>query len=237
MYGWRGRIGLIIPSSNTTMEEEFKKLLPYGISLHTARIPLRKATPKELIEMERYLGEASRRVADADVDIIVFGCTTGSLVKGYGYDQELTNEMTGETGIPSITTSTAVTMALQELRINRMCIATPYIEDLNIAEKKFFEDNGFEVVNIGGLGIIENIEIGKLYPSRAYELAKTVYRPGCEGVFISCTNFRTIEIIDSLEKDLGKPVISSNQVSIWATFKTLMIRDNIENYGSLFKLL
>lgn len=237
MYGWRGRIGLMIPSSNTTMEEEFRRLLPDGVSLHTARMRLKKATVDELENMEKYMDEAANELADAKVDILVFGCTTGSLIKGYGYDLKLNSRMTEITGIPSVTTATAVIEALRELDINSVCIATPYIKELDEREKKFLEDNGFNVINIKGLGIVDNIEIGKLDPLVAYRLAKEVYNPKCDGIFISCTNFRTIEIIEKLELDIGKPVISSNQATFWAALKRLKIKDKIENYGSLLRRL
>lgn len=237
MYGWRGRIGLLIPSSNTTMEEEFRELLPKGISLHTARMRLRKATVEELEKMEKYLLDAAYSLSDAKVDILVFGCTTGSLVKGYGYDLELSGKITKNIGIISVTTSTAVIEALKELEIKKICIATPYIEELNKRERDFLVDNGFEVINIKGLGIAENIKIGSLDSGTAYRLAKKTYNPKCDGIFISCTNFRTIEIIELLEEDIGKPIISSNQATFWATLKRLGIKKQIENYGLLLKKL
>jgi len=82
MYGWRGRIGLIVPSSNTTMEEELRRALPDGVSLHVARVKLRKVTVEELQRMEEYVEAAADTLADAGVGIIAYGCTTGSLVGG-----------------------------------------------------------------------------------------------------------------------------------------------------------
>ena len=235
MYGWRGRVGLLIPSSNTTMEKEFKKVLPGGVSLHTARVRLKKVTVKELEVMEEHLLDATDRLADAKVDIIVFGCTTGSLIKGYRYDLELSDKITKNTGILALTTSTAVVEGLEKLKIKKVCIATPYIKEVNEKEEKFFTDKGFKVINIKGLEYTENTRIGNLDPGIAYKLAKETYTSECDGIFISCTNFRTMEIIETLEKDLEKPVISSNQATFWATLKRLNIKEQIENYGSLLK--
>ncbi|RLG84523.1 MAG: maleate cis-trans isomerase, partial [Thermoprotei archaeon] len=73
MFGWRGRIGLVVPSSNTTMESEFWSYVPRGVSIHSARVPLREVTPEALRAMVRSAVEAARLLATADIDILVFG--------------------------------------------------------------------------------------------------------------------------------------------------------------------
>jgi len=235
MYGWRRRIGLIIPSSNTTMEPEFYKMAPEGVSVHTARMDLKVVTEEALIEMEGYAKEAAKRLADAAVNIIMYGCTSGSLVKGKGYDQQIAKELEEASGIKAITTSTAVLEALRTLGISKVVVATPYIDSVNEKEKQFLEDNGFDVIAIKGLGIVQNTEIGKQTPETAYRLALEVYSPEADGLFISCTNFRTIEIIDKLENDLGIPVVTSNQASMWFTLKNLEIKDKYDRFGILMK--
>ncbi len=235
MYGWRGRIGLLVPSSNTTMEEEFRRLLPYGVSLHAARVRLRRVTIRELEAMKEELLDAAWRLVDANVNIIILGCTTGSLIKGIGYDKELSNIITNSTGIKAITTSTAVLAALKNLSLDAISVATPYIEEVNEREKRFLEDNGIKVLKIMGLNIIDNLEIGRLSPEDAYMLARKVDTPESKGVFISCTNFRTLEVIEILEKDLGKPVISSNLATFWLTLKEMGIKEEIRGYGKLLR--
>lgn len=235
MYGWRLRIGLIVPSSNTTMEPEFWKMAPKGVSIHTARMNLTDVTEEALIKMEAYAKDAAERLADAGVDIIMYGCTTGSLVKGKGYDRQISQELEKHSGIRAVTTSTAVVEALREIGISKVAVAAPYIDEVNAKEKQFLEDNGIEVIRIKGLGLVKNIEIGRQEPWAAYKLAKSVYTSNTDGIFISCTNFRSIEIIDILETDLGVPVITSNQASMWLTLKTLGIKEKYKEYGALMK--
>jgi len=235
MYGWRARIGLIVPSSNTTMEAEFWRMAPEGVSVHTARMNLTDVTERALVEMESYARAAAARLADASVDILMYGCTSGSLVKGKGYDRRIAEELEEHSGIRAATTSTAVLEALEELGISRVVVATPYIEGVNERERRFLEENGFEVLRIEGLGLVKNTEIGRQGPQTAYNLARRVYVPGADGVFISCTNFRTIEVIDVLERDLGVPVITSNQASMWFVLRNLGIREEYEEYGTLMK--
>jgi len=235
MYGWRGRIGLMVPSSNTTMEPEFYRLAPKGLSIHTARMHLVEATPEELMEMERYSEEAARELMDADVNILVYGCTTGSLIGGLGFDLKLTGKLESLSGLPVVTTARAVIEALERLKASSIVVATPYIDSLNIKEKEFLEGNGFKILKIKGLNIRRNTDIGRQNPTVAYRLVKEVFIQEAEAVFISCTNFRTIEVIDILERDLKKPVVTSNQATMWATLRKLGISESIDGYGKLLK--
>lgn len=233
MYGWRARIGLIVPSSNTTMEEEFRRALPRGISLHVARVKLRRVNVGELREMENYVESAADRLADAGVDVIAYGCTTGSLVGGVGYDERIAGRIEGASGVRAVPTATAVVEALRYLGVERVSLATPYIQEVNKKEEEFLRGNGFHVVSIKGLGIEENVEIGKQVPETVYKLGKSADHPDAEGLFISCTNLRTFEVLGVLEKDLGKPVISSNSATLWAVLRELGVKETLEGLGSL----
>ncbi|RLG84198.1 MAG: maleate cis-trans isomerase [Thermoprotei archaeon] len=237
MYGWRGRIGLIVPASNTTMEVEFYKMAPDGVSIHTTRVPLQKVNVEELESMEKHLVDAAKLLSMANVDVIVFGCTTGSLIKGIGYDREIIKKLQEETNIPSTTTTTAVIEALKALNANKIALATPYIDEVNEREERFLKDMGFEVVDLKSLNILKNIDIGKQIPETVYRLVKSLNYSDADVIFISCTNFRTIEVIEKLEEDLGIPVISSNTASMWMALKLLKIGGMKKKYGKLFETL
>jgi len=227
------RFGLIVPSSNTTMESEFWRMASGLATVHTTRIRLEKITIDELEEMEEQMLEAAVRLADAEVDVIGYGCTSGSLLKGKDHAGEIERKVTEKTGIPSVATARAVIDALSELRIKKLCVATPYIEEINELEKDFLEQNKVDVLNIKGSGIEQNTEVGNKNPNVAYELAKEIYVSEAEGVFISCTNFRTIEVIDKLEKELGVPVVSSNTATLWAMMMKAGTVRKLEGYGRL----
>ncbi|MCD6503739.1 MAG: aspartate/glutamate racemase family protein [Euryarchaeota archaeon] len=235
MYGWRGRIGIIIPSSNTTMEPEFWIMAPEGVSVHSSRIALREVTEEELMRMHDHVRDSSRLLSDAKVDVIVFGCTSGSFIGGLGYDTKITQEIEESTGIPAVSTSTAVLDALRTINARKIGLATPYIDEVTLKEKEFLEANGFKVVKYKGLGIKENTKIGSLGPEEAYRIAKEVYTQDVDAVFISCTNFRTIEVIDALEEDLKIPIITSNQASMWAALRKIGIRERYSMFGRLLK--
>jgi maleate isomerase len=237
MFGWRGRIGLIIPSNNTVMEYEFSRAVPEGFSVHTARLGLVKdSTWETLIKMSDHVERATEELASCDVNIIVYGCTSGSFLKGPKFEEELTERIYKISNVTCFTTSKAVLEALRSLGSKNVAIASPYSQMTNEAEKKFLEEEGFKVFQMEGLGIIRPTDIGRLSPYQAYAMAKRVNSEEVDTLFISCTDFRTFEIIAPLEKDLKKRVITSNQASLWMAIRllTLDTEDMEKKLGSLF---
>lgn len=229
------RLGLIVPSSNTTMEDEFRKVLPQNVLLAVSRVKLERVNVSELLKMKSRVLEAAELLVDADVDIVVFGCTSGSLVGGKGYDEELSRMIEDKFNVKALTTSTAVIEALKSSGARKISVATPYIEDVNLKEKLFLEANGFKVLEIKGLNLESNLDIGRVKPEAVYSLALRVDTPKSEAVFISCTNLRTFEIIQRLEETIKKPVITSNQATLWASLRRLKVHLKTRRLGSLFK--
>ncbi len=246
MYGWKGRIGLLVPSRNTTMEPEFNRLIPHGVSAHAARMVLKETSPTALMQMEREVYRAASVITAVNPDVIVVGCTSGSFIKGLGYDQEMMKKIKRLTQTPALTTSTAVIEALRLLQVKKVAVATPYTEAVNEREKEFIEAHGIQVAAIMGLGYSTPRKsyplaakpvslIGLLEPSVAYKLAMEVDTKDADGLFISCTNFRTVEIIEALEKNAGKPVVTSNQATLAMALKMLGVREKIKGFGVLLE--
>lgn len=216
------RLGVIVPSSNTTVETEFSSILQgSNITLHTARMPLNNVTVKELAVMEKQAITAAKQLKDAQVDAVVYACTSGSMLNGLGHDITIAEKLTKTAKCPAIVTTTAVIDALEQLQAQRIALATPYIAEINKREVDFLKAFGFGVVKTASLNLKENLKIGRLTPNDAAALAKTVDTPSADAVFISCTNFRTFEAIPELEEQLQKPVISSNSATLWAALKIL----------------
>ncbi|BAA81536.2 maleate cis-trans isomerase [Aeropyrum pernix K1] len=237
MYGWRARIGLIVPSSNTTMEPEMWMMAPEGVSIHTGRVPLEKVSVEELLKMEEYSAIEAEKLATAGVDLIVYGCTTGSLIGGPGYDLKIADKLSSASGVQVVTTATAVVEALKALGASRIAVATPYIEEVNKREEEFLRHHGFDIVDFKSLGLLGNLDIGRVPPWRVYRLARSLSIEGADAIFISCTNLRTVEVIGLLERDTGLPVVSSNTASMWMALKTLGIREAGFKAGTIFSRL
>lgn len=229
MYGWRARLGLIVPSTNTVMESELRKYSSEEISIHTDRMFIEAATVENLIRMHSYSKKCAKCLASAKVDVIIYGCTAGSLIKGKGYEKEIEKEIEDLVGIPTVTASSAVVDFLKSKKIKKIVVATPYIDELNKKEKEFLEEYGFEVIAIRGLGIKNPVEIGKLDPHIAYYLSSKLLKEndGADALFISCTDFRTFEIIKPLIRDFNKPVISSNLASLWSALRKVNVSTSL----------
>src|SRR4051812_11916066 len=145
------RIGLLVPSSNTTVEPEFYRALPRGVTLHTARLFLTRISPDAILEMVKDMETQAKLLASADVDVIVLGATAPSFLKGLGYDRELIAKVEAATGKPATTTSTALVQAIRHLGARRVVLGSAYTEQVNGIAKAFLEANGLEVLDMQGL--------------------------------------------------------------------------------------
>jgi len=233
MFGWRARLGVMVPTTNKTIEPELYRMAPQGVTVHFSRLKQKEDTVEELQRMADEVPRAADELADAEVDIIAFGCTTGSLVGGPEYDEQLIAKIESIAHIPAITTSTAVISALKELRIKNLCVATPYqSDDWNKKEKQFLESHGFRMMDMKALRC-RSQDIADLSPKTIYRHAKAVFRPDTDGLFMSCTDLRTSDILQTLEYDLKKPVVSSNQATMWMMLKKIGIGEPIDGYGVL----
>lgn len=235
MYGWRGRLGLLVPSSNTTNEPEFGPVLPEGVSLHTGRLPLEDVNADDLSAMAETATDAAAHLAHAGVDVVAYGCTTGSLVKGHDYAEDLEARLAETTGVPAVATALSVERALDALDAETISVVTPYIADLNERERAFLETGGFDVRSIDGRGIEPNREIGALAPEAAYRQAVAAADHAADAVFVSCTNYRTFEAIEPLEADLDRPVVTSNQATLWDALRRLDVDHTRVELGRLFE--
>jgi len=235
MYGHPGRIGLLVADGKFCMEPEFHRMAPDGVVTLAARVALKDVNPDSLLDMKTHTAQAARAVAQARVGVVAFGCTSGSFVGGSGYDAGLVEIMEEATGCPATTTTTAVLRALKLLNVSRIALATPYTDELTRLEVKFLEDSGFEVTAWEGGGITGVADIQECEPEVSYKRALGVDSDRAEAIFISCTGFRTIENIEALEKELGKPVISSNQATFADCLRILGVEQVQPGYGSLFE--
>ncbi|MBP1730453.1 MAG: maleate cis-trans isomerase [Deltaproteobacteria bacterium] len=235
MIGWRARFGVIIPSLNGTTESEFYRCVPEGVTANFARMEFKETTPEYFERMIDDVPAGARMLSHAKVDAIIFGCTSGSLYGGLGYDQKIIAQIRAEVNLPASTTSTAAIEAFHALGIKTIAVATPYESWVDDLEKKFFEGNGVKVANIQGLGM-RGTDVWELHPEILYRFAKAQDRAEADALFLSCMGLRTLEVLSKLEHDLGKPVLSSNQVTLWKLYQLCGIpcADIRSDFGSLF---
>ena len=237
MYGWRAKIGLITPISENA-EHAFHIYAPEGVSFASMKINFPGPTPEGLTILTDRLEETAAMYKDYDVDLVVFGCTSGSCIKGFGWDQVCIHQIERASGKPGLTTSTAVLEALHKLGTKKVAVLTPYPEATNEAEKKFLEDNGFEVTNIVGMDVSYIRCNGrKMEACDEYFLYRNAINmdlKGADTFFLSCMGLATMELVQILEEDLGMPVITSHQASLWACLRHSKVNDKLSGLGKLF---
>ena len=235
--GWRARIGFITPAVGLAILSDFHKVAPEGVAMVLTPVsaPLTEDSVEQLTRVGDYVAEAAKKFITPNVNAIVWNTTTGSLMKGLGYDLELVKAIEEATNIPATTSSTAMLAAFEKLGIKKLCLAMPYIDDVNEREKKFLEDNGIEVLKYKGRQLLDVRDIINVSPYTMYQLAKEVDLPEADAIFISCAGLGVLDILQMLEDDLGKPVMSTNQIGIWHAFQIAKIREPIEGFGRLLR--
>ncbi len=238
MYGWRARIGKISPGRSDTFTYEFYKIVPEGVVLVLSGFTLFELVKEDIERAYQRIEECAKDLAKVGVDFIIAGGGAVFAHKGVGSDQEAIRRIWELTKIPATTTITSEVDALKKLSIKKLAIATPHEEETNKLLKNFFEQAGFTVLKIRGLGIRGGANVAKVPSFEVYRLAKNVFleAPGAEGIFIASPRWPTIGNIDKLEKDLGVPVVTATTAMIWKTFDHLRIKEPIKGYGKLLEM-
>lgn len=249
MSGWRARIGIISPIGEA-VERAFNLYSPDGVAINSTKIWFPGPSEEGLIYLGEQLEEAAKLFGKQRHDLVFFGCTTGSLIKGFGYDKECIKKIETASGAPGLTTSTAVLEAFARLGVGSTAVVTPYPDATNEAERIFLEDNGIRVTNIEGMddspirqvpsmseGIVRvKGDAQDIEPSRLYRAGKELALNGAESLFISCAGMNTMEIVEALETDLGIPVITSNQAGLWSALRHCKVGTKNPALGKLFTL-
>lgn len=240
MYGWRGRIGVIVSPPNTVVECEFAQMAPEGVSVHAARLGRPEGAGGALsedvvLQTNADLPRAASSLAELRLDVVVFAHTAGSMLGGIEYDEDLISMMEAKVGCPAVTTASAAVAALKGAGVQRLALLTPYPEEMTGKEADFLQRAvpSLEVVSQRSLGTATGLAIGDMMPQVAYREARNIETSAADALFLSGTNWRTIEVISEMETDLGLPVFTANQVTMWAALGKLKAAAK-PGFGSLF---
>jgi len=215
------RIGLLLPSSSSVQERDIGRALPDGITLHVARMRLNNVDADSTLRIVQEIETESQKLADVDVDVIVLPATAPSSRMGPGYDQELIKRISAASGKPATTASTALLEALRVLSVKQIVLGAPWSAAVNQSVAAFLEANGIKVLAQEALGLVRNLEIGLLDAQTAFDVGRRVDRPEADAVMLACGNWSTFGIVERLERDLKKPVLTTNQVSLWHALKMM----------------
>ena len=211
------RVGLLVPSSNTVMENDLHRGLPQTLyTVHTARMHLVETTREAEIRMiEEHAPKAADDVGTANPDLLVFGCTSGGSLYGMDGDSRICRDLGARAGCPALGVLTAVSEALDAARAARLAVITPYIDDLTRSVAQALQRPGRDVVAAHGMGIHVNVELADPEPADILAFARDRLRDTrFDTLLVSCTNFRALEAKPLLESEFGVPVVTSNSAVI-----------------------
>jgi len=237
MYGWRARIGLILPMDNAVMEPEYYALGIAGVSFHAVRMDTieRNQMPVRGVVL-------SQQFVELGVDVVGYACAETSFLQGVDGNTYIRDQIQKTCGLPAVTASGVMIQALQALNVNRVALVAPYPVSSADAMSAFLERQGMTVTNMVRRDFNDVYQDARdwyhtnLQPAHvAYRMARQAKDANAQAVFIAATNFRSLDVIASLEQDLGCPVISTNQAMLWSMFKLLGVRESSAALGSLFQ--
>lgn len=241
--GWRARLGIIIPTVNTVTEPEFNLILrgldPEGVTTHFTRMPIHFHPEADGFKsLMADLDERLDELRQCGVAVVAYNCTVGSMACP---PDKLIAKLEEAGNALGVSTTGSVLAALKALNVTRIALATPYTTDVNADEKDYFAANGIDIVAMAGMEFedgpnsdqVPGRNFAAVPPAEIIDHVRGVDCAEAEAIFISCANFGSASVIDALERELRKPVITSNVSTLWFSLRAAGINEQIDGFGKL----
>lgn len=217
-------VGVVAPY-DLALERELWRYVPAEVSLHLARTPYESGQmDMDMAQSLRnpvHLASATRDLLHIEPEVITYLCTSSTFVNGVAGEQE-SREVMRTAGAPyALTTSGALAEAVTELNLAKIAVVTPYFADVTAKLHDFLGELGVETVASEHLGLGGGI--WRVNYRTVAEHMMRVDRPDAEAIFVSCTNLPTYDVIGPLEEMLGKPVLTANQLTMWAALRRMRL--------------
>jgi maleate cis-trans isomerase len=183
--------------------------------------------------------EAAADLVENKCDSIIIGGSPLFTKLGHGSDIEMGKKLTARFGVPVSPGITGEIEALKSLGFKKLVVATPHEDTLNERMKAFLEASGFNVMKIQGYGVRKNADLTDMDVHAAYKIAKRLYEqaPEADGVFVPCPRWPTITDVELLEREIGKPVVTSCQAYIWHALRLAKVKQEVSGFGRLMASL
>lgn len=239
MDGWRAKLGFLIPAGTPTVEREMVRIAPKGVSCHFSRMVGRgadgtlKGLEARLISQVDHMQESTELLASVKPNVILLAHTATSYHLGREGERQMAERLEKVTGIPFTSALRSVVAALKTLGVRKIALGTPYDEDLTRRAKVGIESYGFEVVTLDWLRDVRSIFDET--EERVYGLGRKVDCAGAQAIFLSGVGMPTLGVLEALEQDLGKPVVSSAGAAMWNALRLAGVSCPIDGYGRLLR--
>jgi maleate cis-trans isomerase len=227
--------GVLIPSTNTTCEIEFGRLLPPEYQAHFARLLSSRPGEPFSPSREEDIAYQSRLLGTAKVALVILAQTSASLF-AEDYDEAITRRISAAAGCPAVTSAQAVGRAVRALGVRRIGLVSPYSDAVNARAADYFARvHGLETIACEGFGATDSYAIGGLEPQRAKAAFARIDRPQIEAFVVPGGNFPTLPSIAAWEAAFNKPVVTTNQASIWAMLRHFGAGAGLPGLGRLLQ--
>ncbi|HEY7318029.1 MAG TPA: hypothetical protein VIE89_10685 [Candidatus Binatia bacterium] len=235
MSGWKARIGYLSPSVFET-PSDWDLILPKGFTIVASGLNVQAHTPEEFNKAIDALEQGLGIFTAEECDAILLGGITLGTQRGYAAEQEVVAELSKKLGVPISTGMNASVEALRHLRAKTIVIATAYMEKINRAVQRYYEDAGFHVAAIAGLEVKKPVDQVKLPDYASYKAAKSLFQQNLavDAILIQ-GRWRSVACVEELERDSGRSVVSSTSACLWWVLQRLAMRIPIEGYGQLLR--
>jgi maleate isomerase len=234
------RIGLIVPSSNTTMETELPAILGRRFTFHSARMRMNKVTAEELRRMNEQTDRAAAEVADVGPDAVATACLVAIMAQGPGYhctaEDQITRVLEAEgVSAPVVSSAGALLEALRDgLGARRIAMVTPYEPSLTQLVVDYIEAAGIEVHDVVSLGVSENRAVAALDPADLLEHWRRLDLEGCDALVLSaCVQMRSLPVLAEIERACGLPTLSAATATAWSLLRALELPSEAPDAGRL----
>lgn len=231
------RIGLLVLATDHTSERDFARMAPLGeVGLYSARVAYANpTTPANLRAMQPRLAEAATLILpDEPLDALCYCCTSASAVIG---DEAVEAALAAaKPNTPIVTPPAAARVALTALGARRIALLTPYTRATTAPVAEYFAGHGFELAGVTCLGLDDDRLMARITPEAIVAAAVDATAGDADALFISCTALRAAEVAERIEAAIGRPVVTSNQASVWRCLRLAGIERPVAGYGRLLRL-
>jgi maleate isomerase len=240
------RVGLIVPSSNTTMETELPELFArqtaatgHRYTFHSARATMKRVTKDELDAMVSRAADCAVAVSDADVDVIAYACLVAVMAQGPGAhvdSEKVLAAAAAGNGHPAAVVSSAgaLVRTLRTMQASRVAVVTPYVQALTRTVCEYIEGEGVEVLDAVALEVPDNLEVGRLDPENLPGIARGLKREGAEAIVLSaCVQMPSLAAVQRVEDELGLPVVTAATATTYEVLTALGHKPAIAGAGRL----